>query len=111
MAPLLVQPALFEAFGLTVIEAMTCGLPTFATCHGGPREVIENGASGFHIDPYHGAEAADLIAGFFKRCAMDDTYWDKLSRGAIERIKARYEPYHRARIASSSMHASSLESK
>ncbi|MGD8884084.1 MAG: sucrose synthase, partial [Gammaproteobacteria bacterium] len=25
-----VQPALFEAFGLTVIEAMSCGLPTFA---------------------------------------------------------------------------------
>ena len=26
-----VQPALYEAFGLTVVEAMTCGLPTFAT--------------------------------------------------------------------------------
>ncbi|MDH3871226.1 MAG: sucrose synthase, partial [Gammaproteobacteria bacterium] len=31
-----VQPALFEAFGLTVIEAMSTGLPTFATCFGGP---------------------------------------------------------------------------
>ena len=27
--------ALYEAFGLTVIEAMTCGLPTFATNKGG----------------------------------------------------------------------------
>ena len=26
-----IQPALFEAFGLTVVEAMVCGLPTFAT--------------------------------------------------------------------------------
>ena len=26
-----VQPALYEAFGLTVVEAMTSGLPTFAT--------------------------------------------------------------------------------
>ena len=33
------QPALFEAFGLTVIEAMACGVPTFATCYGGPLEV------------------------------------------------------------------------
>jgi glycogen synthase len=34
-----VQPALYEAFGLTVIEAMSCGLPTFATIKGGPAEV------------------------------------------------------------------------
>ena len=34
-----VQPALYEAFGLTVIEAMSCGLPTFATTCGGPAEV------------------------------------------------------------------------
>jgi sucrose synthase len=36
-----VQPALYEAFGLTVIEAMSCGLPTFATIRGGPAEVAE----------------------------------------------------------------------
>jgi sucrose synthase len=34
-----VQPALYEGFGLTVVEAMTCGLPTFATSHGGPAEI------------------------------------------------------------------------
>lgn len=27
-----VQPALYEALGLTVVEAMVCGVPTFATC-------------------------------------------------------------------------------
>ena len=31
-----VQQAGFEAFRLTVIEAMASGLPTFATCYGGP---------------------------------------------------------------------------
>ena len=41
-----VQPALFEAFGLTVIEAMSSGLPTFATCFGGPLEIIESGVNG-----------------------------------------------------------------
>jgi hypothetical protein len=34
-----VQPAIYEAFGLTVVEAMSCGLPTFATICGGPAEV------------------------------------------------------------------------
>ena len=45
-----VQPALYEAFGLTVIEAMTCGLPCFATNRGGPAEIIKNGMSGYHIE-------------------------------------------------------------
>ena len=44
------QPALYEAFGLTVIEAMTCGLPCFATNRGGPAEIIKNGLSGYHIE-------------------------------------------------------------
>lgn len=65
-----VQPALYEAFGLTVIEAMTSGLPTFATSNGGPAEIIEDKVSGFHIDPYHGAATADIIANFFQRYAV-----------------------------------------
>ncbi|KAL0318690.1 UNVERIFIED_CONTAM: Sucrose synthase [Sesamum angustifolium] len=41
-----IQAALYEAFGLT---DMTCGLPTFATCRGGPLEIIQDGISGFHV--------------------------------------------------------------
>lgn len=85
-----VQPALFEPFGLTVIEAMSCGLPTFATRYGGPLEIIEHGRSGFHIDPNHGAEAAGLIADFFRRSAADPTHWDALSDGAVARIDDCY---------------------
>ena len=85
-----VQPALFEAFGLTVIEAMACGLPTFATCYGGPLEIIEHGISGFHIDPNHGDRAAADMAAFFEECATDRSRWDTLSRGAIDRVRRRY---------------------
>nr|XP_023871992.1 sucrose synthase 2-like [Quercus suber] len=73
-----VQPAFYEAFGLTVVEAMTCGLPTFATCHGGPAEIIEHGISGFHIDPYHPDQAAALMADFFQKCKEDPSFWDKI---------------------------------
>lgn len=85
-----VQPAFFEAFGLTVIEAMVSGLPTFATCYGGPLEIIEDNVSGYHIDPNHGELAADRMAEFFERCWAEPDLWQKLSAGAQNRIEERY---------------------
>ncbi|CAK8544369.1 unnamed protein product [Lathyrus sativus] len=85
-----VQPAFYEAFGLTVVEAMTCGLPTFATSHGGPAEIIEHGVSGFHIDPYHPDQASELLVEFFQRCKEDPSHWNKISDGGLQRIYERY---------------------
>ncbi|XP_031117301.1 sucrose synthase 5-like isoform X2 [Ipomoea triloba] len=85
-----VQPALYEAFGLTVIEAMNCGLPTFATNQGGPAEIIVDGVSGFHIDPNNGEESSNKIADFFQKCTEDPDYWDRISAQGLARI---YECY------------------
>ena len=85
-----VQPALFEAFGLTVVEAMSCGLPVFATCFGGPLEIIQDGKSGFHIDPNQGEKSAEKISAFFDRCGNQPGYWETISRNSIERVEERY---------------------
>lgn len=85
-----IQPALYEAFGLTVVEAMTCGLPTFATIKGGPAEIIVNGVSGFHIDPYHGGDSSAKIVQFFENCLRDPNYWKKISDAGLQRIYERY---------------------
>ncbi len=85
-----VQPALYEAYGLTVIEAMSSGLPTFATRYGGPSEIIEHGVSGFHIDPNHGDESASLIADFFHACAERPRHWEEISEHALARIEECY---------------------
>ncbi|KAL8038201.1 hypothetical protein ABFX02_11G089700 [Erythranthe guttata] len=85
-----VQPALYEAFGLTVIEAMNCGLPTFATSEGGPAEIIVDGVSGFHVDPNKGEESSDKIADFFVKCKEDNEYWNRISIQGLERINERY---------------------
>lgn len=85
-----VQPALFEAFGLTIIEAMASGLPTFATRYGGPLEIIQHNRSGFHIDPTEGAESADLIADFLERSQENPGEWERISHGALERVASRY---------------------
>jgi len=85
-----VQPALFEAFGLTIIEAMCTGIPTFATCFGGPQEIIEDGISGYHIDPNHGDQAAEKIAEFLMKCRNDPAQWDRISQGALQRVATHY---------------------
>ncbi|MCL4807291.1 MAG: sucrose synthase [Thermoanaerobaculia bacterium] len=85
-----VQPALFEAFGLTVVEAMVSGLPVFATCHGGPSEILEDRRSGFHVDPNDGAAAAARIADFLERSAADPGAWTRVSEAAVARVNARY---------------------
>ncbi|KAG8487598.1 hypothetical protein CXB51_018125 [Gossypium anomalum] len=85
-----VQPALYEAFGLTVVEAMTCGLPTFATCNGGPAEIIAHGKSGFNIDPYQGDKATEIIVGFFEKCKKDPSHWNEISDGGLKRIQEKY---------------------
>ncbi|KAL3618100.1 Sucrose synthase 6 [Castilleja foliolosa] len=85
-----VQPALYEAFGLTVIEAMNCGLPTFATNQGGPAEIIVDGVSGFHIDPNNGDESSNRIADFFEKCKSDSRVWNKMSHAGLKRIEECY---------------------
>ncbi|XP_059638391.1 sucrose synthase-like [Cornus florida] len=85
-----VQPAFYEAFGLTVVESMTCGLPTFATLHGGPAEIIVHGKSGFHIDPYHGDEVAQVLVNFFEKCRDEPTHWEAISVGGLNRIIEKF---------------------
>ncbi len=85
-----VQPALFEAFGLTVIEAMSSGVPTFATRYGGPLEIIQHGVSGFHIDPNHGDSVSNLLADFFERCQSEPDYWESIANGGLKRVQSRY---------------------
>ncbi|XP_052190356.1 sucrose synthase 6-like [Diospyros lotus] len=85
-----VQPAHYEAFGLTVIEAMNCGLPTFATNQGGPAEIVVDGVSGFHIDPNNGDETGNKIADFFHKCKQDSGHWLRMSEAAVRRINECY---------------------
>ena len=87
---LFVQPSLFEGFGLTVVESMISGLPIFATCYGGPFEIVEDGVSGFHINPIYGEETANAMTDFLEKCKKKPDYWHKISKQGIERIKSRY---------------------
>ncbi len=85
-----VQPALFEGFGLTVLEAMHSGLPVFATMYGGPLEIIEDQINGFHIDPVNSEESTKTILNFVREVRVNDASWKRISQRAIERVEKDY---------------------
>lgn len=85
-----VQPALFEAFGLTILESMISGLPTFATRFGGPLEIIQDKVNGFYINPTDQTEMADIILEFIAKCYQDPNYWNEISQRSIERVYSNY---------------------
>ncbi|BAT52832.1 sucrose synthase [Nostoc sp. NIES-3756] len=85
-----VQPALFEAFGLTILESMISGLPTFATQFGGPLEIIQDRVNGFYINPTHLEETATKIVDFVTKCEQDPNYWHTISKQAIDRVYSTY---------------------
>ncbi|UCD11645.1 MAG: sucrose synthase [Nitrospinaceae bacterium] len=85
-----VQPALFEAFGLTVLEAMATGLPTFATQFGGPLEIIENNKNGFWINPTQSELLTKPVVDFFDALDRHPEYWNRISKAAVARVRKSY---------------------
>ncbi len=85
-----VQPALFEAFGLTILEAMISGVPTFGTRFGGPLEIIQDKHNGFYINPTHHEEMASVVLEFLSKCDQNPTYWEEISKRGIERVYSTY---------------------
>jgi sucrose synthase len=85
-----VQPALFEAFGLTILEGMISGLPTFGPKFGGPSEIIEYGISGFLLNTSKPDLIAQGLEKFFERCDQTPDYWDTISKNGIKRVQEKY---------------------
>ncbi|MHB8899051.1 MAG: sucrose synthase [Thermoguttaceae bacterium] len=76
------QPAFMETFGLTVIEAMACGLPVVVTCFGGPSEIVIDGQSGAVRDPNDHASFGDAL----HQVVSDRPTWDRFSQQGIARV-------------------------
>ena len=63
-ADLYVQPSRFEAFGLTILEAMVLGKPVLSTETDGGREIIHSGLTG-KLCPPDSASIAAAIQGLY----------------------------------------------
>ncbi len=81
-----VNPALIEPFGLTVIEAMGCGLPVAATKFGGPSEIIKNGQDGLLFNPKKPKEIAKTI----KRLLKSKKLKRRVVKNALKKVRKKY---------------------
>lgn len=87
-AAVLLHPIHFdEPFGLSVVEAMACGTPVVAYRRGSMAEVVDEGVTGFLIDPPDGGEGTDSTAAAV--AAVDSAM--RLDRHAVHaRAAARF---------------------
>jgi glycosyltransferase involved in cell wall biosynthesis len=57
----LVHASVNEQFGQVLIEAMACGIPAIAVARGGPTTIVEDGESGWLVEPDDRDELADAM--------------------------------------------------
>ena len=81
-----VNSALSEPFGLTLIEAASCGLPIVAPDDGGPRDIIKNCPSGILVDTTDTKALADAV----KKIITDNEKWKQYSKAGIMSIRKHY---------------------
>lgn len=73
---LLVQPSLWEGFGLTMIEAMAAKVPVLASDIDSPKELLQDGTYGFMFtnkDPIELAKKIEYIVKNYNRDEIQDT--------------------------------------
>jgi len=60
-AEILINPSLSEAFGMSLVEGMATGIPVIGARIGGMTSVIEEGKTGFLVEPNDPSALADAI--------------------------------------------------
>lgn len=77
-----------ESFGMTIVEAMRCGLPVVSTdCPHGPGEIIDDGVDGRLVEP----GSATAIADGLLELINDDAKRQRMADAAL-RGSARFDP-------------------
>ncbi len=102
-ADVYVNASLCEAFGLGGVEAMACGLPVVATRVGGAVETVEEGSTGYLVEPDDPSALAEAVLHLLEDDGLRQAMGAAGRRRALElfsweRAAQRLcELYHRGR--------------
>jgi glycosyltransferase involved in cell wall biosynthesis len=83
---LLISPSRSEPFGLSIVEAMACGVPVIATRSEGAREILEDGVTGHLLTSGSPEELASAILSLLD----DEGKRRSLSAHALEVVRERF---------------------
>ena len=84
----------FESAGMVVMEAMSCGLPSVSLDWGGPQEYLCED-SGIRIAFGEPEQVVRDLGRALRKLVEDEDYRYRLSEGALERCRSRFEWRHR----------------
>ncbi|ABM73109.1 Sucrose phosphate synthase [Prochlorococcus marinus str. MIT 9515] len=81
-----VNPALTEPFGLTLLEASSCGLPIIATDDGGPKEIHSKCDNGLLVD----VSDINKLKLALEQGITNSSQWKLWSRNGIEGVHRHF---------------------
>ena len=75
-----------EAFGVSIIEAMSFGLPVITGASGGTKETIADGTTGFLFQPFNTDEQANYMLKYYN----DRVLLEKHSKNAQDHVRTEF---------------------
>ncbi len=76
----------FDTFGMVNIEGMSAQKPVVATCFGGAPEIVQNGETGYIVNPYNIADMAAKISALL----ADPAKARKMGEAGYQRMLAAF---------------------